>query len=99
MSIHNVHQNFTANDSIPQELRHLRQWVCWRWEWNTRKKKWDKVPIDPKMGSNADVKDAAMWGSFKEACAYASEHYLDGVGFVFTPDDPYCGVDLDASTP
>jgi primase-polymerase (primpol)-like protein len=81
-------------DGIPQELKSLPQWVCWRWQ--TRDGKWTKVPVDPKSGFNAKSNDSAYWGTFEQALSYYQGHYeVEGVGFVFTADDPYCGVDFD----
>ncbi len=46
----------------------------------------------------ASSTDASTWGTFAEAIeACRRNNALAGVGFVFTADDPYCGVDLDDS--
>ncbi len=79
--------------AIPQELRRCRQWVCWRWEW--RRNRWTKVPLIPATGRRADATAPATWGTFDQALARQRRHRLPGVGFVFSPDDPYAGVDLD----
>ncbi|NLT34279.1 MAG: hypothetical protein GXX83_00030 [Gaiellales bacterium] len=86
----------TSYESIPAELQALAQWVVWRYEW--RKGKWTKVPYQaarPRV--EASSTDPATWGTFEQALAAVAE--ADGIGFVFSPDDPYTGVDLDALTP
>jgi putative DNA primase/helicase len=35
------------------------------------------------------------WSTYEEAVRVAKEHGHDGVGFVFTEEDPYAGIDLD----
>jgi primase-polymerase (primpol)-like protein len=48
------------------------------------------------MGYHADVTNRDHWSSFDHAMKAASRpRFADGIGFVFTPGDPYCGVDLD----
>jgi hypothetical protein len=76
-----------------QNIRDLRQWVCWRTE--ERDGKVTKVPICPHIGELAAVDRPETWGTYEEAVRAAREHGYDGVGFVFTEDDPYAGVDLD----
>lgn len=78
-------------DTIPTELRSRHQWVCWRRE--QRKDKWTKIPVQVD-GANARANDSQTWTTFEEA-AGAAERF-DGIGFVFSPDDPFCGIDLDA---
>jgi putative DNA primase/helicase len=80
---------------IPAELREPRQWVCWRFD--RREGKWTKVPIDPSSGKLASCTDPATWGTFERAMARYQKGGLDGVGFVFTRDDDFAGVDLDDS--
>jgi primase-polymerase (primpol)-like protein len=49
------------------------------------------------QGQRASSKDPATWCSFSDAIA-AYEQRPDlwsGIGFVFTDDDPFCGIDLD----
>lgn len=77
---------------IPEELRNLPQWVAWRYE--ERNGKRTKVPYDPGGWSvgRASSTDPNTWGRYAQAVDMA----LDGVGFVFSPDDPYVGVDMDA---
>src|SRR5262249_25494249 len=41
----------------------------------------------------ASTTNSDSWASFELAVAMADQS--DGIGFVFTPTDPYCGVDLD----
>jgi putative DNA primase/helicase len=72
----------------------LPQWVCWRAE--LREGKATKVPYSPESGSRARSDDPATWGTLPEAKKAAREKDLDGIGFVFTASDPFCGVDLDA---
>ncbi len=86
-------QALIAVDSIPLELRERLQWVCWRWE--CRKGKWTKPPVNAHTGLDADVTDPSIWASIDDALAAQQRFNLAGIGFVFTPDDPFAGVDLD----
>ena len=77
-------------DNIPTELKQLEQWVCW--------KKADKCPVSPQTGNNAKSDKPETWGSFEQAVnRYESQKgdEYGGVGFVFSGDDPYVGIDGD----
>src|SRR5215203_1275376 len=76
-----------------QNIRDLRQWLCWRTE--ERDGKPTKVPFSPLTGEKASTTDPETWADYSEAVKACKEHGCGGVGFVFTEDDPYGGVDLD----
>ncbi len=77
---------------IPAELTAARQWVCWRRE--LRGGKPTKIPYIADTGNRkASSTDPATWRTFDDACKHAAR--FDGIGFVFSADDPYCGIDLD----
>jgi hypothetical protein len=78
--------------NVPAELRERRQWVVWRRE--RRDGKATKVPYCVETGKPASSIDPGTWTTFDRATAFAQRH-ADGVGFVFTAADPFCGVDLD----
>ena len=84
----------TLRNIIPQALRNLRQWVVWKLE--ARNGKSTKVPYNPTQPmSCASTSDPPTWGTFHEAVTTCTEQKFSGVGFVFTKDDPYVGIDLD----
>lgn len=81
---------------IPAELCALPQWVCWRLE--HRDGKPTKVPYiaDQSRGlSKASSTNAATWRTFSESTAALNTGRYSGIGFVFNPEDPYTGIDLD----
>ncbi|MFC4407834.1 hypothetical protein ACFO0H_14305 [Haloarchaeobius iranensis] len=80
-------------DAIPEGLRSREQWVCWRVK--ERDGKDTKVPVIPGDGDFASATDAETWRSFGTAVQYAGTREADGVGFVFTEEDSFVGVDLD----
>lgn len=80
-------------DRIPAELKALPQWVAWDLRTRDGQPKPTKVPINPMSGELAKTNDPGTWGTFAQA-VQASERF-SGVGFVFTANDPYFGVDLD----
>ena len=81
--------------NVPVELLSTPQWVMWRSV--RRGDKLAKLPFQT-SGQPADSTDPKTWTSFDAAAgAYANGGFA-GLGFVFTPDDPYCGVDLDGLT-
>jgi energy-coupling factor transporter ATP-binding protein EcfA2 len=82
-------------DRIPAELRQRDQWVVWRLE--DRNGRSTKVPYRANGGGHAAVDKPDTWATFAEAVAAASEY--DGIGFVFTATDSFCGVDLDLELP
>jgi len=83
---------------VPAELRERPQWVCWKYGAAPSGKP-TKLPIQPRNGAFADVTKAATWDTFEAAvAALASDLWgAHGIGFVFGPDDPYAGIDLDVS--
>ncbi|MDP9383417.1 MAG: hypothetical protein M3Q29_25395 [Chloroflexota bacterium] len=81
--------------SIPQQLRVLPQWVCWRLVPDTNGEKPRKVPYKPAGLGKASSTDASTWGTFEQARQAAHRHQHNGCGFVFSKDDTYAGIDLD----
>jgi len=74
-------------------MRGLRQWLCWRSE--EREGKPTKIPYSPITGGRASSTSPETWAGYEEAVRACKEEGYTGVGFVFTPEDDLCGVDLD----
>ena len=80
--------------AIPAELRILDRWICWKHE--MRNQKPTKVPYDATLLKRASCDAPSTWTSFEGAKRCYLEHpEFDGVGFVFSADDPFCGIDID----
>ena len=78
---------------IPSELLEYKQWVLWRGaEANGRI---TKIPISPWSGKAAACDKPKTWSTYRHARYALRRHRCDGVGFVFTEADPFCGIDLD----
>lgn len=75
-------------DQIPQKLAARPQWVAW--ELVKRGREWAESPVCPITGRTADVRDPSTWATLEDALDYPG----DGVGFVFTEDDPYAAIHL-----
>lgn len=83
-----------SNTAVPSDLRALDQWVIYRLE--QRDGKTTKVPYRATSPSRrASATNPDSWASYKVALAAAPAPDKGGIGFVFTADDPYCGIDLD----
>lgn len=79
---------------IPSQLKSRPQWVCWKT--TMRNGKETKLPVNPSTGSMAKSDDPSSWGSMMDAVsAFRAQDDLKGIGFMFSDDDPYVGVDLD----
>jgi len=94
--------------AIPAQLKGRRQFVLWRGRDRANHPgKLDKIPVNPYDLEHASTTDALTWGTFDQ-CTAALETALEGwhaadptgyrgggIGYVFTTDDPYVGIDLD----
>lgn len=84
-------------DAIPVAVRRLPQWVLWQFIWKEETSQWAKIPISAHDFKFAKSDSPETWASFERV----SEQYrnqpesFDGIGFVFSADDPYCGIDFD----
>jgi putative DNA primase/helicase len=90
--------------SIPVALRQRPQWVCWRYgAMNLRTGKRSKEPYNARLGANnalADTTRAETWATYGQAVGLyeASQSWkrpYDGIGYVFSKDDPFTGIDFD----
>ena len=90
------HKNNVQFHNIPEELTEYNQWVAWRAA-EKNDGKITKIPVNPHTGYNASTKDPDTWSPYDVAVRYYEKHQDDiaGIGFVFTNDDPFCGIDLD----
>src|SRR5215212_2363755 len=81
---------------IPEELRTSPSWVLWKRE------RRDGKPTKVLYQANhrrADSTAPSTWTTFEEAVeALEHDNFFDGVGFVFHPENPYCGADIDDVT-
>lgn len=79
-------------NNIPIELRNLSQWVLWRKE--KRDGKPTKVPyqVNSKM---AQANNSNTWATFEEVVEVYQQGGYNGIGFMFSKDDPFIGIDID----
>ena len=77
--------------NIPQELKSLNQWCCFKIVKRDGKK--TKLPVNANTGAMAKSNDETTWASFETAVDAVSNLGCDGIGFFFKY--PYVGVDLD----
>ena len=81
---------------IPEELRMASSWVLWKKEHR------DGKPTKVLYQANhrrADSTAPRTWTTFEGAVeAFEQDDFFDGIGFVFHPDNPYCGADIDDVT-
>ncbi|HBJ34664.1 MAG TPA: hypothetical protein DDZ51_07860 [Planctomycetaceae bacterium] len=96
MSVVSNKPSINAN-AVPAMLRHFDQWVCWKYVQDHGGGRQRKVPVNPKSRRFASVKDRSTWTGIDNAILTYFQHLdeLDGIGFVFTVDDPFIGIDLD----
>lgn len=82
--------------NIPQLLKSLPQWLCWKYEYQpNRAKPWTKPPYNALTGYYGKSNDPATWSSFDVVLeAYQYNNY-DGIGFAFKKGDGLAGIDLD----
>lgn len=80
---------------FPKELTDLNRWICWRLEPDPKGGKDRKVPYDAKSGKKAATNKPETWCSYEEALAALDKYLFTGLGFVFTEQDGYVGVDID----
>jgi P4 family phage/plasmid primase-like protien len=81
---------------MPEELKQRPQWVVWKLVPDGDKKP-RKTPVDPKTGRNAKANDPSTWGTYDQALELYTKRMNDfaGIGYEFSADDPYVGIDLD----
>lgn len=80
-----------AVDNIPDHLKSLRRWVCWRYE--ERAGKPTKVPYTARTGNKAASDKPETWSSFEDAMQAFQAGGYAGVGIML--GDGLVGVDLD----
>lgn len=80
-------------EKVPQELKELPQWVCWRLADDPGKDRKKKLPIDPRTGDPARSNDPATWASYEDAVAGKERFRADGIGIMFAHG--IFGIDLD----
>ena len=86
--------------NIPEALKSLPQWVCWKYVCKEGKDgkpgKWSKPPFQPN-GTLADKTKPEHYSDFSDVlAAYEDEESgFDGIGFVLTNNDPFVAIDID----
>ncbi|PFQ42802.1 DNA primase [Bacillus cereus] len=79
-------------NEIPAELKALPQWILWKFE--TRNGKQTKVPCQV-TGEMAQANNRRTWSTFASTVKFYLEGDYDGIGFVFSRQDNYIGIDID----
>ncbi len=87
-----MNQTKYSFSNIPDELKLTNQWVLWRIE--KRNGKETKVPYQAD-GLMAKSNDRRTWSSFNGAANTYLNGGYDGIGFMFSKEDPFIGLDLD----
>lgn len=86
--------------TIPNELITRPQWLTWRYELEGKPVQKGtegatKVPYNARTGHKASSTNPNTWATYDVAVRAAKQRGHAGVGYVFSADDPYAGIDLD----
>jgi hypothetical protein len=77
--------------SIPESMRSLPQWVCWKLE--EIEGRLTKVPYNPRTGRHAASNDPTTWDMLEQAQRACKTGGYFGIGFMFA--NGFAGIDLD----
>lgn len=80
-------------DGIPADLKDLNQWICWSLK--NKSGEWAKIPTKAGSLYAADATKPGNWSDFDHAAYQVEIAHSSGLAFVFTEQDPFCGIDLD----
>ncbi len=80
-------------EKIPNELKALHCWICWKGIPDDKSGKLRKIPINAIDGTAAKSNDPSTWTDFDTAVKASRD--FSGIGFVFDGKSGYFGVDLD----
>lgn len=83
--------------SALQPLAAYRQFVIWKRVPSVRPGKVDKLPCDWRTGAVTNAHNPATWGTFEECAGAVRAGLGDGIGFVFTDNDPFWFLDIDGA--
>lgn len=86
-----LHEKFQRG--LLSELVPYPQFVTWRHEDIDGKP--HKPPYSPRYHKLADTTNPRSWGTLEEALLALKTGFYNGIGFVFTENDPYSMIDLD----
>ncbi|WP_430482782.1 phage/plasmid primase, P4 family [Rossellomorea marisflavi] len=78
--------------NIPTELKNTPHWILWRSE--KRDGKSTKVPYQIN-GDMAQSNNKRSWSTFPTIVKFYEKGGYDGIGFMFSKDDPFVGIDID----
>lgn len=79
--------------NIPESLKKLNQWVCYKLVYNEKRSKYDKIPKNPHNGYNAKSNDTATWSDYETAVKAVKLYNFNGIGIEL--ENGIFGVDLD----
>ena len=77
-------------EKVPDELKRIPNWVCWRLE-KTSNGKNTKKPIDAKTGNYAQSNNRETWSDYETAVREGPKY--SGIGFMLA--DGIMGIDID----
>lgn len=80
-------------ETIPKELKNLKQWGTFELVWVPDKKKYTKIPHESISDAKAKTNDPNTWTDFETALAGLAQNNRDGLAFFF--DNGYAGLDID----
>ncbi len=82
--------------NISEELKAEDAWVIWRFEERKGKTTKNLYQVNHEQASSTDPD---TWTTFEAVAeALKQDNFFDGIGFVFHPNNPYCGADIDDVT-
>lgn len=87
-------RNIVGIENIPNEMKEYPVWICWKKE-KRNNGKIAKIPMNPYDGRYGDVTNPAKWTTFEKAVEACKKYNMDGIGFVFSKDYGFVGIDID----
>ncbi|MED2184058.1 DUF927 domain-containing protein [Bacillus wiedmannii] len=79
-------------NNIPTELKNTPNWVLWKSQ--VRSGKTTKVPYQLN-GSMAQSNNRNTWSTFEEVLGEYQQGDYSGIGFMFSKEDAFIGIDID----
>lgn len=80
-------------NNIPEEMKALNQWACFRIKWDETEGKNKKIIISPHTGKFAYCNDPATWASYQEARYYCQRYKFKGLVFALTSGITFIDID------